>query len=226
MSDTKSKWIYWFSLSVTDRLIDLIFLWETSSQSFIFVLEAPQTPTIQTAFTHCLFLFWWPVSHWERSHCNILSEQMYPNNSRGCIIEWSWKQMSLPSAGKEWQMFGWFWLTLMREGKRRRQKEKGNADCFSLLSSYLIELGTDHCFNAVTGMFFLSFFFRLASVFPIIWTWTGDGRTVTENHTGSTTSEQKGKWALAPIKNCLSLFLCLSPQSTFHYEFGGNSLFL
>lgn len=83
--------------------------------------------------------------------------------------------MTVPSAGKKWQMFGWI---LIGSDGRREEKER-KADCFSLLSCYLIELETAHCSNALTGVFFFSSFQLDVSV--------------TENYTSSTASERGGK---------------------------------
>lgn len=96
--------------------------------------------------------------------CNILSEQSYPNKSRGCMTEWSRLGNKQPS------------LLLRRNGRclvdtdgRREEKERSaNFFIFGLLSCYRIELEMDHCSHAPTGVFFFSRFLSLMSLFPIL----------------------------------------------------------
>lgn len=64
--------------------------------------------------------------------------------------------------------------------------------------------------------------FSLMSVFPIIWTWMGDGRAVTENYTSSTPSKREGKW-FWPWKQWLVTSPVFRPHMTLKYKFDGNS---
>ena len=87
-------------------------------------------------------------------YCNILSEQLYPTKSRGCITERSRRGNRRPSLllGKDGRCL------ILVDAKWREEEKVKKADCFSPLSCYCIELETDHCSNAPTGVFFFLFF--------------------------------------------------------------------
>lgn len=126
----------------SDEIPNKLFIWRC------------HTPIAQAVIV--CFRPWWPASSWEKKgvvlSCNILSEQSYPNKSRGCITKWSRhgnKRSSL--------LLGSNGRCLVDTDGRGNGKER-KADCFSPLSCYRIELEMDHCSNAPTGVFFFLFF--------------------------------------------------------------------